>query len=376
VEGGAQVRAWKWARVALGVVLSAAALLAQQTSILGTVAEFRVDSLQLAVKTDAGTTRLFPIGPDTEVMRVPPGETTLEHATASRLADIALGDRVLATFVDGLTEARRIVVVSLGDIARRNEAERADWRKRGVSGVVTACNGSEITLALRTAQAGQTAVVAASAKTKVRRYAEGSVTFTAAVPSSMAAISVGDQVQTRGEKSADGARIAADDVVFGTFLTKLGSITEVDPETRTIRIAEPADGRTWTVRLTAQSQLKKMPDMRSMFAVASSGGHAASAPRPGLKDLDMAQMLLSLPPARFDDLKVGGGVVLTSTGGDTRGNTGGLTAIMLLTNADLLVQMSKPAPKGEAGGPMDAFIRMHGGMLGGGSSLSLPAIIP
>jgi hypothetical protein len=359
-------------------LLIAVALFAQQKSILGTVTEFRVESLQLAVKPDTGATQLFPIGPDTEVVRIPPGETTLDQAKPWALADIAVGDRVLASFVDGLNDARRIVVVAAGDIARRNEAERLDWQKRGVTGVVASKNGDEVTIDLRTAQAGRTAIIAATATTKVRRYAAGSVKFTAAVPSAVSEISVGDQVQARGEKSADGSRITADDIVFGTFLTKMGSITAVNWEAHEIQIAEAVDGRAWTIRITAESQLKTLPDLRAMFAVASSGGRGGAGPHPPGADMpDMAQMLRSLPSARLDDLKIGDGLILTSAGGTRSGE---LTAIMLLTNANFLVQMAKAAGNGQGngqnGGPMDAFVRMHGGMLGSSGSFSLPAIIP
>jgi hypothetical protein len=358
---------------AIAGLLVAIALFAQQKSILGTVTEFRVDSLLLAVKPDSGAAQLFPIGPDTEVVRVPPGETTLDHAQPWALSDIAIGDRVLASFVDGLDEARRIVVVAAGDIARRNEAERLDWQKRGVTGVVASKNGDEVTIDLRTAQAGRTAIIAATAKTKVRRYPAGSVKFTAALPCALSEILVGDQVQARGEKSADGSRITAEDIVFGTFLTKMGSITAVNREAHEIEIAETADGRPWTIRITAESQLKTLPDLRAIFAVASSAGRGGASPHPGPYLPDMAQMLRSLPPARLEDLKIGGGVLLTSAGASKSGD---LTAIMLLTNADFLVQMSKPAVNGRSSAPMDAFVRMHGGMLGGSGSFSLPAIIP
>ena len=363
------------AMLAVAIAAAAAALPAEQRSVLGTVTEFRVNTLQIVVKADSGAAQALSIGPDTEVLRVPPGETTLEHATPSRLVDIALGDRVLATFVDGMTEARRIVVVSLGDIARRNEAERADWQKRGVSGIVTACNGDEITIALRTAKAGQTVVVDVSPKTKVRRYAEGSVNFTAAVPADLSEVAAGDQIQVRGDKGAGGSRIAAQDIVFGTFVTKLGSITAVHPESHEIEIAEAADGHAWRVRITAGSQLKTLPDMRSILSVAAAGGHVeGSSPHPpGMsKDFDFVKMLQSLPAAHMDDLKAGGGVLVNSA----QSKSGELTAILLLVNADALVKMTKSAASGEAPGAIEALIRMHGGMLGSGSSISLPAIIP
>ena len=40
--------------------------------------------------------------------------------------------------------------MSATDIEKRNAADKADWSKRGVSGVVASKSGSEITLKIRT----------------------------------------------------------------------------------------------------------------------------------------------------------------------------------------------------------------------------------
>ena len=40
----------------------------------------------------------------------------------------------------------RCVLVSADDIAKRNEAEKLDWQKRGMSGIVAAKTAEEVTL--------------------------------------------------------------------------------------------------------------------------------------------------------------------------------------------------------------------------------------
>ena len=49
--------------------------------------------------------------------------------------------------------------------------------------------------------------------------------FAEAKRSGLAEIGVGDQVRARGVKSEDGLKVTAEDVVFGTFVTKAGTIT-------------------------------------------------------------------------------------------------------------------------------------------------------
>jgi hypothetical protein len=84
---------------------------------------------------------------------------------------------------------RRIVLITARDIVKRNEAERLDWKTRGISGIVSAVHGDQVVLELRTPQGVQTATVIVNAKTKVRRYAPDSVRFADASASSTAEIS-------------------------------------------------------------------------------------------------------------------------------------------------------------------------------------------
>ena len=343
--------------------------------ISGTITGFNVKALTIEVKEDAGELRSFPIGPETQVMQVPPGQRDLSHAKAARLTDLARGDRILVSFVSGLTEARRIVWISATDIAARNAAERLDWQRRGISGTVAAVDGNEIALEIRSPQGTETSILSVAPTTVFRRYAPGSVSFVDALPSTIDAISKGDQLRARGDRSGDGRRLKAEDIVFGTFLTKVGTIASIDAEGRAIRIEDATTQHDLTVRLTANSLIKLLPDRKMMFAAMLNGRpHEAHERPPSDGVFDFAKMIAQLPAGRIEDLKAATTVIVTSTSG---GRPDEITAILLLANADDLIQMARmQAGGGEGMSASQALSTLHGGMLAGPGGLTIPTIIP
>jgi hypothetical protein len=260
----------------------------------------------------------------------------------------------MVSFVAGMKEARRIVLISASAIARRDAAERLDWETRGISGVVAAKDGGEITLENRSPQGVQHTIVVVTQTTVIRRYAPDSVKFNEAALSSLNEIAIGDQVRTRGDKSEDGARVTANDLVFGTFLTTLGSIVEVNR----------AEGQMTMIDSTSKKQLTiRLREM--MF------GHAGGAAEPPHgPPTNVAQMLQQLPNGSVDDLKAGTSVVVTSTRGQRSDR---VTGIMVIANVDVLIQMAQSQAAGAS--PMDALNKLHGGMMGGPGGFSLPAIL-
>ena len=264
--------------------------------VLGTVTAFKVDTLEFGVKPDSGSPIAVKVGPETDVVTIPPSETGLAKAKPAKLTDIALGDRVLVSFVDGMAEARRIVLISADDIARRNERERLDWQRRGISGIVASAGGGVVTLEQRTPQGVKTTTITVSGKAKVRRYAPDSVKFTDAQPSALGEIAAGDQVQARGEKNDDGS-LSAEEIVFGTFLTRVGKVTAVNADSREIRIEDLATKQTLTVRVAEGSQLKALPDMRGMMA-GMPPGMPHGAPAAAGASFDIKQTLESAAGGR------------------------------------------------------------------------------
>jgi hypothetical protein len=300
---------------------------------------------------------------------------------------VALGDRVLATPESGTTNLRRIIVMSATDISKKNEADRLDWTRRGVTGVVAAKSGNDVTLKIRTLGGESQAVVTVTDKTSFKRYAPDSVKFAEARNSKLAEISVGDQVRARGVKSEDGLKVTAEDVVFGTFVTKAGAITQVNPETREITVKDLANNKSLTIRITGDSQIKKMPDMAGMMGGMGRGGMppggmpgggppAAGGPPAGMarggmpgmgggRGMDINTMLERMPLSKLEDLKAGEIIVVSSTKG---AKSDQVTAIMMLANANSILQMIAAQSGGGRGSAIPGAGGMGGGMggMGGG----------
>jgi hypothetical protein len=351
------------------VVVSVPAQTQAARSFVGTVSALKAETAEIEIKPDNAAPVALKIGPGTIAQKIAPGEKDLKKAEAIQIAEVAVGDRVLVTPEPGTTDLRRIIVMAATDIAKRNEADRLDWTRRGVSGVVAAKNSGEITLKMRTMTGEKQAVVTVGEKTNFKRYAPDSVKFADAEGSKLAEVNVGDQLRARGQKSEDGLKVTADDVVFGTFLTKAGSVTAVNLTTKEVTVKDLTNNKPVVVRFTADSQLKKMPDLSALR-----GGMPGGMMRPG-GGMDIAQMLERMPGGKLEDLKPGDTIVVSSTKGAKAGE---ITAIMFLSNAGMLIQMASMQQgggrAGAGGGGMSGGAGMGGGMDLGG--MGLGGIIP
>src|SRR5258706_14486178 len=107
--------------------------------------------------------------------------------------------------------------MSQAELTKKHEADRAEWQKRGISGVVTALNADskEITIALR---GGQSMVIQVPDSADLKRYAPDSVRFADAKPGVFADLKVGDQLRALGAKSGEGSRLKAEALVSGPFM--------------------------------------------------------------------------------------------------------------------------------------------------------------
>ena len=362
-------------RIAI-LLLTAAALAAQSPaprSFVGTVTGFGTEGVQVEIRSDGGDVVVARFTADTIAQKIAPGERDLKKAESIELSAVVTGDRVLVTLAPGSTDVRRIVVMPASDIARRNEADQLDWRKRGVAGIVSAKAGNRITLKTRTAMSGAEAVVTVEASTSFKRYAPDSVKFADAASSGLSDVNVGDQLRARGEKSADGLRVTAREVVFGTFVLKAGTITAVDAEAQRVTVKELGTNKPLNVLFTADSQIKRMPEFPALMGGAGRGGMPAGAPGmagkggpPGGGGFDINQMLERMPAVKLADLKPGSTVVISSTKGARADR---LTAIMVLSNADMLLLMASTMSGANRAGMQAAGSGAMGvgAMMGGGS---------
>lgn len=335
-------------------ILSLAAALAQtpaSRSFIGTVTNIDSATAELQVKTDAGESKQVQLTADTAVQKIAPGEKDLKKAEPFAIAGVHTGDRVLISLLPEVTIARRVIVMSAEDLSKRNDAEREDWNRRGVAGVVVSKKGNEITLRKRSFQGAVETIVVATASTQVRRYAPDSVRFADAKPSTVAAIQVGDQLRARGPKSEDG-KLTAEEIVFGTFQISAGSITEVNAASGQVTISDLTTRKPLIVKLSGDSQLKRIPGGPPMAggprpegAPGRFGGPNGS--RPGGPP-DLSLMFDRMPAVKVEELHAGEQIVVSSTKGARPGE---VTAILMLANADMLIRMATAQPGGSSREP-------------------------
>jgi len=370
-------------RFAILLPLLAAVSLAQPpkpSTLLGTVTAVKLESAELAIRLDDGTASTLALSSETLLQRVAPGEKDLKQAKPATLADVAPGDRLLASFTGGAQVPRRVIIMAAGEINKRNEADRQDWLKRGLSGVVSAKSATSITLKASSMAGEKTITVNLKPETTFRRYAPDSVRFADAKESRLAEVTPGDQLRARGEKSADGATIDASEIVFGTFTTRAGSITAINLETREITLKELGTNKPLLVKLSADSQLKAMPDFGAMGGPGMMGGPGGmggpgmmggpGGMRPGGMGgpPDIGQMLERLPATKLEELKPGNQVLLSSTRGTRKDEC---TAILFLANAGSLIEMAQARnaaknARNNAGNGMAGGMGMGGGGMGMG----------
>jgi hypothetical protein len=285
--------------------------------VIGEVVAVDANAKQVFVKTDAGSVVTVAVADNTQFKKLPPGETTLSKATDMAFSALSAGDRVFAR--GALSEdrktvtARMVIAMTKTDLAQKHEADRAEWSRRGIVGVVTALNpaAKEITIqplggprpqapqqqpqgAPAGAQGGAQAagpqaggppappapvVVAAGASSvKFRRYAPDSVKFSDAKASTFEELKVGDQIRALGERSADGARFTPEEVVSGAFRTVLGTITSVNAATRELQIKTMPGDQPMTVVVSKDSDVKQVP---AEFAQMMGGGGRPGGPGGG-----------------------------------------------------------------------------------------------
>jgi hypothetical protein len=332
----------------------------------------------LTVKTDGDGERQVQVPSAAALKRIAPGQKDLSTAETIQFSDLAAGDRVLVKLdpdAPGPTgQALQIIAVKQADVALKQQKDREDWQKRGVGGLVKSVD-SAVGVILLTSGTGATAktiTVHVSKTTMLKRYAPASVRFDAALPAPIDAIHAGDQLRARGTKNVDGTQMDAEEVVSGTFRNISGTIASLDATAGTLVVKDLATKKTMTIHITADAQMRRLPEMMARIlaarlkgASAGSGagsggawggnsqgqnGAGAGAQRgagqwsgqgggggqwsgQGGGGGDPQQMLTRLPPIQLADLKKGDAVMLVSTDGATD-----VTAITLLAGVEPLLE--------------------------------------
>jgi hypothetical protein len=353
-----------------------------------------INSTVITLTPDSGPALNITVQPATRIVRIAPGEKNLKNATPIQLQDIQVGDRILVggeLSDDNVSLlASSVVVMKRSDLEAKHQEDLQDWQKRGVDGVAKAVDpaAGTVTISAR----GKDVVLHTSATTVIRRYAPDSVKFDDAKPSTLQAIHPGDQVRARGDRSADGAELTANEIVSGTFPNIAGTINSVDVTSSTLNVHDLLTKKNVVIKITADSQLHKLPpEMAQMMAkrlkgaaaaamagaangstLATNNQNARSSGAPGGSAgngmgphgggaPDLQRLINRTPAISLADLHKGDAVVVLSTEGaaDEAG-----TAIELVSGVEPILQAapnagqammlapwSLGAPAADAGGP-------------------------
>jgi hypothetical protein len=256
------------------------AILAQAAfaKAVGTVKSITGNSVVLT--TDGGEVTVT-LADSTRILRASPGQTDLKSATPIHASDVHVGDRMLAIGPTGegnSIAASTIAVMTQGDIAQRQQRERDEWRK-GVGGIVKEVNPAAGTIAIVNAlvSSGKPIVIHLSPATIIRRYSPDSVNFDEAKPGTLDQIKPGDQLRARGTKSEDGSEFSAQAIVSGTFRNIAGTVISTDAASNSITLMDLITKHPVTLKISADSQMHKLPPVAAQRLAARLKGVAVAA---------------------------------------------------------------------------------------------------
>jgi hypothetical protein len=212
------------------------------------------------------------------------------------------------------------------------------------------------------------------------------VKFDDAKPSTLQEIRPGDQLRARGNRSADGTELTADEIVTGSFRNVAGTVNSVDASAGTLNVQDLLTKKPVLVKITPESQLHKLPpELAQMIATrlksggqpggAGAGGegagtpgagNGATLPSAGMKSAeatasptgvngqgaaagagrmrgsgDFQQMLSRMPTVTLNELHKGDAVLIVAT----EGTGSSSTAITLLSGVEPILQAA-PARQG------------------------------
>jgi len=203
-----------------------------------------ISGTSITLTPDSGPEVTVAVQPTTRLLRIAPGEKNLKNATPLQLQDLQVGDRILvggqASDDAKSIAAATIVVMARTDLEAHHQQELQDWQKRGMGGLVSAVDpaAGTVTISIRNLMGKKSIVIHTSKDTVIRRYAPDSVKFEDAKTSSLQEIKPGDQLRARGDRSADGTELTAEEIVTGVFRNIMGTINSVDASSGEITVQD------------------------------------------------------------------------------------------------------------------------------------------
>lgn len=356
-----------------------------QTNLIGDVTAIDRSAGKIVVQTEAKTSVTVTVGEKTVFRRVAPGQTSLAGAEQITVADVKIGDRVLIPggVAAEQTAVRQFIVMAREAINAQRDKEREARRARTINGRVTAVNleKKEIIIQSRGRGNAEVLTIAALPNTKLLRYAPDSLKTTDAKPGTFADLRVGDQIRVVGDKSADGTRVAAEEIFSGSVTRAVGIISEINTTRGEVVVKNIQTGQSMTVavgknttlrRITAEvaATLKERFERRRERQAQRAASGGAEQPQ-GQENRQRnrgerrnraegeqqnnnpagnrnpQQIFENLPPITVADLKKGDAISITATSSGVDATR--MTAVSILTGAPELQQILQQTQGGGRG---------------------------
>jgi len=312
------------------------------------------DVRQIALKSDKGEDVSITTSETTLFLRIPPGETDPKKGTKTTLSTVAAGDRAVViapVSTDPKTlVASAVLVMSKNDVASLQQRDQDDWKKRGVTGTVTAVDTATNKIMIKSGP--RTYTVVPNSKTTYNRYSPDSARFADAKVSSFAEIHNGDQLRVLGNKDDYRAEIAAEKIVFGSFRQLAATVIAINAQSGELTVKDLATKKPLTIKIESSSTMRKLPENAArMLARRYAAGAEPEQPadaeagrggRGGTSGGDVGQMLDRLPAMPLADLKPGDAIMVSTTQGSDPSR---VTAITLLAGVEPLLTASPTATR-------------------------------
>lgn len=350
-------------------LVSVPAVIGQTPAVkpVGMITAIDADAKKLTLKTDSGPEMAVILDDATSYLRVPLGENSIAKAEKIEFKALSAGDRIIAqgsVATDQTSiKAKRVIVMSKEDLAKKAEADRAEWTKRGITGTVAEVDAAKNTFTLKSSGMGTTklTVVSLAEGAKVRRYAHDSVKFSDSIEGKFAGIKVGDQARALGIKSEDGSKYVAEELISGTFRNIAAQVVSIDAASGTLVVKDLDAKKNVTVKVSPDSSFKKLPErFAQMMAMRLSGGGrampgarggAGAPPAGGTRggppggpggagaggfgggggSMDPQQMLERLPQVKLSEINKGDALMIASMAGT---DAGSIVAISLIAGVE------------------------------------------
>jgi hypothetical protein len=250
---------------------------------IGTIKVINGSALTLAP--ESGSEIAVTVAPNAKIARVNPGSKDLAPI---QLSDLQVGDTVRVrghASADGKSlNGLEVIVITQSAVAAVTDQIRQDWQKRGLGGIVDSLDTGTgtVNISVPGLSGKKNLVVHTSARTIMYRYAPDSAKPEDAKRIELQGIEVGDQLRARGNRNADGTEITAEEIYTGVFPKFVGTIKSIDASTGTLSVLDLATKKTVQLKVTADSQLHKIPaEMAQRFAARLKGNMPAGTPGSG-----------------------------------------------------------------------------------------------